>query len=99
MFSVISYLLPENRQWADNYLAVVWRFVAQITESLQAPEIDAAVVAETFSAHTELEQKRISDNLQAIHYQIDGLDTLHVVIGPGRMENVGILILCNEYVS
>lgn len=44
-----------------------------------------------FQAYMDHEEERITKNLEAIHYDIDALDTVYVVAGPGRIEKVRII--------
>lgn len=87
IYSSIPYLLPENRKFADYYLATVWKFVAQITMALQYPNEVPEHLADKFTAYVEHEEERLKKNLELIKYDIDALDTVHVVAG-GRIEKV-----------
>ncbi|KAH8097003.1 hypothetical protein BXZ70DRAFT_943874 [Cristinia sonorae] len=90
MYSALPFLLPENRPWADDYLGEVWPFVAELTTSLKAPQLNSKTVTELtnkFAPYVEQEEQRIWSNLQIIKYNLDALDTVSAVTGTGRLEN------------
>jgi hypothetical protein len=42
-----------------------------------------------FKSYLEAEEARLSTNLKAVDYVIDGTDTLTLITGVGRIEKVG----------
>lgn len=44
-----------------------------------------------FQEYVTGEEKRLEDNLKALRYKIDALNTLALVTGPGPVERVSIL--------
>ena len=89
MYSMVPYLLPENRKWADYYLSCVFTFVSQIICGIQFPNEVEAHLADKFTAYVEYEEERIRKNLELIRYDIDALDTIPAIIG-GKIEKVKI---------
>ncbi|TCD69752.1 hypothetical protein EIP91_006288 [Steccherinum ochraceum] len=84
MFDLLPSLLPRNRFWADYYLDRVWPYAAELLFALRKrdlPDLDYK-----FRPYVEKEEERIRNNLKEIRYDIDALDTVHVVAGPGRIE-------------
>lgn len=88
MYGLRSRLLPENHYWADYYLRKVWSSVVEITAGLQTPDLPDHLEAK-FEPYISHEEERIRKNLQDIRFDIDALDTVYVVAGPGRIEKVG----------
>ncbi|KAI0090196.1 hypothetical protein BDY19DRAFT_887919 [Irpex rosettiformis] len=85
LFSIRSSLLPENRYWADYYLKTVWPVAFELIKSFRPADIPEHIHAK-FEAYTECEENRLRKNLEDIRFDIDALDTVYVVAGPGRIE-------------
>ena len=89
MFSLLPLVLHENRKWLDGYLAEIWRPLADLTEGIQGPQTpNQNEVVDQIAPYIEFEEQRIRRNLEILQYTIDALDTVHVVTGSVRMENV-----------
>ena len=84
---MLPYLLPENRSTAEDYLSSVWIIANQIISGLQYPNDVPYHLTEKFIAYIEHEEDRIRENLKHIKYDIDAVDTVHIVAG-GRIEKV-----------
>ena len=87
MEGVRSHVLPPNREAIDDYFTYIWEPVHTLT---------AAVVSlqpgpnnpDKFKSYLEAEEARLSANLRAFDYIIDGTDTLTLITGVGRIEKV-----------
>jgi hypothetical protein len=97
MEAVRSDVLPTNRGAIYDYFTYVRGFVHTLT---------AAVVSlqpgpnnpEKFKSYLEAEEARLSANLKAVDYIIDGTDTLMLVTSAGRgIEKVGTLQSAHRY--
>lgn len=86
MEGIIPELRLENRGSAHDYFAMSWKAVHTLTAGLDdhAPDPNQ----ERFTTYVESEEKRVKANLEAVDYIIDGLDTLSLVTGAGRIEKV-----------
>lgn len=84
-----SDILPRNRNSFYNYFDVWW-WVAMMVCGVEQSLLDNMpdVSYDRFQDYVELEEARIKGNLEKIKYHIDASDTLALVLGPGRMENV-----------
>jgi hypothetical protein len=93
MEGVRSVVLPPNRETVDRYFANVWEAVHALTaavlsrSSLQSSGSDGP---ERFKSYLEAEEARLGNNLRAVDYVIDGIDTLPLIAGVGRIEKVRI---------
>lgn len=87
MFALRSSIKAENRYWVDYYLRSVWPVAFELTQSLRNANV-AEHVEEKFQAFADYEEERIRKNLADIRFDIDALDTVYVVAGPGRIEKV-----------
>ena len=87
MFSMRPQIKAENRYWVDYYLRSVWPVAFELTQSLRPANVSEHI-EDKFAAFAEFEEERIRKNLEDIHYDIDALDTVYVVSGPGRIEKV-----------
>ena len=86
MFAMRKLVLPENRYYAEYYLRKVWQVAYELCRSLRWPEDLPDWLEAKFQNYVTLEEQRIHQNLQDIHYDIDALDTVYIVLGPGRIE-------------
>ncbi|PSS05479.1 hypothetical protein PHLCEN_2v3761 [Hermanssonia centrifuga] len=85
MFAMRCELRPENRYWADYYLSNVWPVAFELTQSLRPANV-AEHIEDKFQTYADFEEERIRKNLEDIRFDIDALDTVYVVAGPGRIE-------------
>lgn len=91
MFDLLPSLLPRNRYWADYYLDRVWPYAAELLFALR--KRDLPDLEYKFQPYIEKEEERIRNNLKEIRYDIDALDSVHVVAGPGRIETVRVITM------
>jgi len=92
MISLVPDLLPENRILARSYLYFTWEIIHTITDSLSLESRSTQNTTNLFKDHIRNEEDRIKANLNHVHYLIDGVDTLYLVAGPGRIEKVNELV-------
>ena len=85
----------------DQYLHHVWTRSTTLTVAIRrrCPSIDKALF-NRFKDHTQAIQERLTRNLEAEKYDIDGEDTLSRIRGPGPIEKVNTFncqrgTLCN----
>jgi hypothetical protein len=89
MAGVRSMVLPPNREAVDRYIECAW---------LSVHPLIAAVLSQNsgpddpkrFKSYLEAEEARLGNNLRAVDYVIDGVDTLPLIAGMGRIEKVRI---------
>lgn len=94
MFDMREGVLPENRTVVDEYLHKVWVDAAKIFESLQPAKPVLEHLEHKFQNYITFEEERIMKNLDGIKYNVDALDTVLAVAGPGRLENVSMFGYC-----
>ena len=87
MFSMRTGIKAENRYWVDYYLRAVWPVAFELAQSLRPANV-AEHIEDKFQAFADFEERRIRQNLEDIRFDIDALDTVYVVAGPGRIEKV-----------
>lgn len=91
MFSIRPHVLPRNKAAVDRYLRNVWKGVGTLTYSFA--NVTAGYprpLRERFNSYVDSEEDRLRERLNAIGYNIDALDTLRLVTGPGRVEKVSV---------
>ena len=89
MFDLRDQVLPVNRGYVDYYLRQTWGIASELAKSLQAPVTTIPDYAEEkFKEYVQYEEDRIRKNLSGIKYDIDALETVYGVVGPGRIEKV-----------
>ena len=88
MFSLRGLVHPANRVSVEEYFRIVWYRVAQTTMSFEPFYPADNSLAARFQSYTDAEEERIKQNLEDFHYDIDAMDTLALITGPGRIEKV-----------
>ena len=90
MEGVRSEALPPNRRSVDDYLHHVWEFVHTLIAAATSLKPEPGPSGgDKFKPHLEAEEARLSANLKAVDYTIDGTDALTLIAGVGRIEKVG----------
>jgi hypothetical protein len=87
-------VLPPNREAVDRYFAIVWESVHALTAAVlsqHSSQYSGSDDSNRFKSYLEAEEARLGNNLRAIDYVIDGVDTLPLIAGVGRIEKVRIL--------
>ena len=92
MFSLKAHIHPAVRSSVDTYLHTVWTRVTELTSSIE-PYYPAEALRERFHSHIDDEEQRLREGLEAVRYDIDAMDTLILVTGPGRIEKVRTVTL------
>jgi hypothetical protein len=81
-------VLAPNREAVDDYFSSVWRIVHTLTAAVLS--LDDVYGVEKFSSYLESEEARLGKNLRDVNYVLDGVDTLTLITGGGRIEKVRI---------
>lgn len=87
MFSILPQILPANRSHVDAYLHRLWSRITELTSSLVGNKQTEALEAR-FQGYVDFEEERLRERLETVRYAIDGMDTLSLVTGAGRIEKV-----------
>ncbi|KAI9062327.1 hypothetical protein FKP32DRAFT_1612624 [Trametes sanguinea] len=85
MFAIKSHILPANRRSVERYLDQVWSPITELTTALRRAERND-VVEDRFRGYVQAEEDRLREGLEQARYDIDAVDTLQLVTGPGRIE-------------
>jgi hypothetical protein len=91
MEGVRSMVLPPNREAVDRYFAYVWESVHTLTAAVlsqNSSQNSGPDDPKKFNSYLEAEEARLGNNLRAVDYVIDGVDTLLLIAGVGRIEKV-----------
>jgi len=87
MFAIVPRIDQRNRNEVIKYLGYVYQPVACITHSVNNVDSDPSLYVR-FQSYVDSEEKRIRENLEDINYDIDGVETVPLVTGPGRIGKV-----------
>jgi cell division protein FtsB len=87
MDGIRAEVLPLNRHAIISYFAYHWVFIYSLIAPF-LPLQSAQVDREKFESYLEAEEARLENNLRAVDYSIDGIDTLTLITGVGRIEKV-----------
>jgi hypothetical protein len=90
MQGVRSVVLPPNREAVDRYFGCAWEVVHTLTAAVlsQSSQSSGTDESKKFKPYLEAEETRLENNLKAVDYIIDGVDTLPLITGMGRVEKV-----------
>ena len=94
MFGMLPNILAENRIFTDLYLGRVWKSLFEVIAAVEYRAVPDGLRAR-FALYVKAEEKRLQANLNDIRYDIDELDALNLVTGPGRIERVSPDVLIN----
>ncbi len=87
MFALKGHVRPAVRNSVDTYLHTVWTGISELTSSID-PYYAPESLREKFQSYVDDEESRLREGLEAVRYDIDAMDTLVLVMGPGRIEKV-----------
>jgi hypothetical protein len=93
MEGVRSIVLPPNREAVDEYFRYVWDGVHTLTAGVLSQSsslYSGPDGSERFKSYLEAEEDQLGNNLRAVDYVIDEIDTLPLIAGVGRIEKVRI---------
>ena len=87
MIRLSDEVLPENRKEVNQYIGFAWEEVITFVRSIKWEEGTEDIRAK-FQPHVDAEEARLQKNLEDIKYDIDGVDVVPLISGPGRIETV-----------
>ncbi|KAI0644525.1 hypothetical protein C8Q79DRAFT_777894 [Trametes meyenii] len=85
MFSMRPLIHPANAQAVEKYLETVYKRVCTLTSSFVCTSQSDALKAR-FQRYVDAEERRLREGLETVRYDIDAIDTLTLITGPGRIE-------------
>ncbi|KAI0666572.1 hypothetical protein C8Q78DRAFT_434848 [Trametes maxima] len=85
MFALLPHIRPENHRFAYEYLDAVWEPVTTYTSSLEMVYLEDELWAR-FESQVYSEERRLEEVWKSFRYNIDALDTVSLITGPGRIE-------------
>ncbi|KIK58948.1 hypothetical protein GYMLUDRAFT_262272 [Collybiopsis luxurians FD-317 M1] len=86
MHKSLEDLLPTNRAVVDHYLtmsSIVDQILCQVQPYTEEPN---GLLAEKIAAYARTEEDMMEQKLRALNYEIDGPDTLRLIIGESQIE-------------
>ncbi|KAF8512112.1 hypothetical protein JB92DRAFT_2930249 [Gautieria morchelliformis] len=84
MFAILPRIDVSNQVSINKYLSYVYPNVTTILAAVNPCHVNEAL-QEKFQPYIESEEKRLRENLEMARYDIDDLDTLALITGPGRI--------------
>ena len=87
MFAIRPYLHSSNLTAVNMYLQTLWGKLPLLTSSLTSVD-QGDYLEERFRSYVETEEHRLREGLETVKYAIDGMDTLSLITGQGRIEKV-----------
>jgi hypothetical protein len=93
MAGLRSFVLPPNREAVDRYMTRVWESIHPLTAAVLSQyswEYSWSEDTKKFKSYLEAQEARLGNHLRAVHHVIDGVDTLPLIAGVGRIEKVRI---------
>lgn len=89
MFALLPHLRQENKKYAYEYLDKVWRPIVTLNAAFNGG-VGPDVLYKTFQSYVDAEEQRLKQSLDMARCNIDAMDTLHLIMGPGRIEKAGL---------
>lgn len=59
--------------------------------NVEVIQIEERSLRQLFQAYMDKEEARMRENLEAVRYDLDALDTVYLIVGPNKIEKVSIL--------
>lgn len=87
MFAILPKILPANSAAINYYLNCLYVPITTLEASVNECHDNSGLQAR-FKTYVDKEEARLKANLEAVNYDIDALDTLVLITGPGRIERV-----------
>jgi hypothetical protein len=105
----VGITMPGNRGNINSYIDVVWDVVTALTSSIDVvwdvvtaltssiDRFDAAPswLTEKYKAYNERQEEVLTNRLEEIRYDIDGIDTVRLIVGGDPIEKVS---LCTPFI-
>ena len=89
MFAIRPQIHSANRKVVDGYLRTVWAHICTLTSSFVGSRHTILnQLQRRFSSYVEAEEERLRQGLEEVRYDIDAMNTLLLITGPGRIEKV-----------
>ncbi|CDO75523.1 hypothetical protein BN946_scf184871.g4 [Trametes cinnabarina] len=85
MFSMRPSILGANVHAVQKYFETVYQRVCTLTSSFVG-EYQSEALKDRFQTYVDAEEQRLREGLDTVHYDIDAMDTLTLITGPGRIE-------------
>ncbi|KAI0360925.1 hypothetical protein OH77DRAFT_1517315 [Trametes cingulata] len=85
MFSLEPLIHAANAQASAAYLETVWKRISTLTSSILG-NYQPDALKERFQDYVDAEEQRLREGLETVRYDIDAMDTLTLITGPGRIE-------------
>ena len=87
MFAMRPKIHNANTEAVQKYLLTVYRRATTLTSSFICTYQDDSLKAR-FQSYVDAEEQRLREGLETVRYDIDAMDTLTLITGPGRIEKV-----------
>ncbi|GBE88956.1 hypothetical protein SCP_1403640 [Sparassis crispa] len=87
MFAIKEEVYATNGPYVDEYLHTVWAGITSLTCSMR-PMTSSDNLQARFKSRMDAEEERIRTNLEAVRYNINDMETLSLITGPGTIEKV-----------
>lgn len=85
MFAILPNILPGNINAVNAYLDAVHHTAIDLYSSINTCD---TALDPRFERFLDAEEARLKKNLEAVKYNLDGTDTLLLITGYGRIEQV-----------
>lgn len=99
MFLILKDIRHENQPSAEEYLTFVWKKILELTGHPESENIHSKFVLDRFASYIKSEEIRLRKKLKAMNYDINDLDTVKILVGPGRIEKVFHFVFIIQFPS
>jgi hypothetical protein len=87
MFAILPNIHQDNMDPINEYLSSVYDFIVTLQTAVTPCSISEGL-QEKFRSYVEAEEEKLKTALEKVKYDIDAPDTLALITGPGRIDQV-----------
>ncbi|KAJ7676925.1 hypothetical protein DFH06DRAFT_1169319 [Mycena polygramma] len=82
----IGLRMPGNKTYVTNYIEDAWQHVTALTSAIERDDSPPSWLEEKFSGYVKSQEAIFKERLEKIHYDIDGFETIALVLRGERPE-------------
>jgi hypothetical protein len=83
--------MPGNKLYVNSYIQGVWSLVTAMTSAIERYDGAPPWLVEKYGDYNTILEDKIADRLDKIQYDIDTIETVHLVVGGDHIEKVCLI--------
>lgn len=89
----IGLKMPGNKLYTDCYLETVWYLVSGVTGAIERHDDASPWLIAKYEDFVKSQENTLRTRLETISYDVDALETVHLIIGQQNIETVSVVTL------